>query len=82
MSRLDIGSIRQVPLHADNDVLEVWEVDRGQDIVRDTLLKHDRRVGGEFGVSSKCRGEGGSIVAPLGVRNDILRPSQSERGER
>ena len=79
LSRLDISSVRQVSLYTDNNVFEMWKKDRGQDIVRDALFKQNHRVGSEPRVCGKCCGQGGGIVASLGVRDDICRPSQSER---
>ena len=82
MSRLYINSIRQVPLHADDNILEIRETDRGQDIVRDALFEQNRRVGGEFRACGKRCGESGGIVVPCGMRDDISGPSQSKRHER
>ena len=79
LRRLDINGVRQVPLHADNNIFEVREMDGSQDIVYDTLFKQNRRVVSKFGVCSKCCDEGGGIVMPLGVRDDISCPSQSKR---
>jgi len=78
LRRLDINSVRQVPLHADNHICEVREMDGSQDIVYDTLFKQNRRVVSEFGVCSKRCGKGGRIVMPPGVRDDISCPSQSK----
>jgi len=50
LRRLDISTVRQVPLHADNNICEVREMDGGQDVVCDTLFKQNRRVASEFGV--------------------------------
>ena len=78
LRRLDINSVCQVPLHADDHICEVREMDGSQDIVYDTLFKQNRRVVSKFGVCSKCCGKGGRIVMPLGVRDDISCPSQSK----
>ena len=79
MGRLDIGGIRQVPLHADYNVFKMRENDGGQDIVRETLFEQDGRVGSEFGVYGKRGGECGSIVVPSRVRDDVSGPSQRKR---
>jgi len=79
LSRLDIGGIRQVPLHADYNVFKTRESDGGQDIVRETLFEQDGRVGSEFGVCRKRCGECGSIVVPSRMRDDVSGPSQRER---
>lgn len=79
MSCMDIRSVRQVPLHADYNILEIREEDGGRDVIRDALLEQNRRVGRELWVCRKRCGKGGGIVVPWGMRNDVSCPSQSER---
>jgi hypothetical protein len=79
LSCLDISSVRQVSLHTDDNVLEMREMDRGQDIVCDALLEQNCGVCGEFWACGKRCGEGGGIVVPCGVRDNVSGPSQSKR---
>ena len=82
LSRLDICSIRQIPLDADNNIFEAGENYGGQNIIGDALFKEDRRVGREFWVCGECCGKGRSVVVPLGVRDYVSGPSQSKRRRR
>ena len=82
LSRLDISSVRQIPLDADDDVFETWEMDGCRDVIRDTPFEQNRRVCSELWVCGQCSDEGGSIVIPLGVRDNVSGPSQSKRHRR
>ena len=81
LGRLDISSVRQVPLYADYNGLERRETDGGRDIVREALCEQDRRVGSEFWVCRERRGEGGSVIVPSGMRDDVSCPSKTKRHE-
>ena len=72
---LHISSVTQVPLHADNNIIQVREMDGCKDFVYDTLFKQNCRVASEGWVCSKCCSEGGGIVMAMGVRDNISRPS-------
>jgi hypothetical protein len=79
LSCLDISSVRQVSLHTDDNVPEIWETEGGQEVVRDALFEQNRRVGGEFWACRERCGEGGGIVVPCGMRDDVSGPSQGKR---
>ena len=41
MSRLDISSVRQIPLDPDDDVFETWEMDGCRDVIRDAPFEQN-----------------------------------------
>ena len=41
MSRLDISSVRQIPLDADDDVFETWKMDGCRDVIRDAPFEQN-----------------------------------------
>src|SRR5258707_14850836 len=75
LCRLHISSVTQVPLHTDNNIFKVREMDGCKDVVYDTLFKQNCRVASQVWVCSKCCSEGGGIIMTLGVRDNISRPT-------
>ena len=78
LSLLDIGSIRYVPLDADDDILKFGKFEGGRDIIRDTLLEQNCRVFRKVLVCCKSFGKGWGIIVPWRTRDYISRPGRGE----
>lgn len=82
MSLLDIGSIRYVPLDADDGILKFGKFEGGRDIIRDALLEQNCRVFRKVLVFCESFGKGWGIIVPRRMRDYISRPGRSEGHKR